>query len=234
MALIFADRVQETTSTTGTGSLALGGALTGFQTFNAMMANNDTCYYSLNDGLGGWEIGLGTYQDTDTLARTTVLKSSNSDALVNFAAGTKTVFLTFPAFRAQYHPVILVSPTIAVTGNTEYYTVVPESGKLVAAMISPLAALATSDTNYVTWSIINLGQTGAGTTGMLAASDANTTKVTGGTALAANTKRALTIHGTAANLLVTAGDRLLIRAAVTGTLANTVTIPVYMLTFTGA
>jgi len=66
---------------------------------------------------------------------------------------------------------------------------------------------------------------------MLAASDANTTKSTGGTALAANTKRALTLTATGADLIVAAGDRLRCRAAATGTLANTVTFPVWQLTF---
>lgn len=77
----------------------------------------------------------------------------------------------------------------------------------------------------------NLGQAGAGTTVMLAATDANTTKATGGTALSANTKRSLTLNATAANLVVAAGDRLLIRAAATGTLAGAVTVPAYMLRF---
>jgi hypothetical protein len=66
---------------------------------------------------------------------------------------------------------------------------------------------------------------------MLAATDANTTKSTGGTALTANARRVLSLNGTAANLVVAAGDRLRIRAAATGTLANTVTFPVYMLNF---
>lgn len=233
--LIFSDRVQETTATTGTGSLALGGAMTGFMTFNMMMANNDTCYYLIDGGTtGAWELGLGTYTDTDTLARTTVLKSSNSDSLVNFAAGTKNVFLTFPAFRVQYHPITVISATIATTGNTDNYIIVPETGKLSSVVMSPLVALAVSDTNYITWSITNLGQDGSGSTVMLAADASNTTKTTGGSALAVNTKRTMTVHGTAANLNVTAGDRLLIRAAATGTLANTVTVPVYLLTFTGA
>jgi hypothetical protein len=66
---------------------------------------------------------------------------------------------------------------------------------------------------------------------MLAATDANTTKSTGGTALTANARRVLSLNGTAANLVVAAGDRLRIRAAATGTLANTVTFPVYLLNF---
>jgi len=61
----------------------------------------------------------------------------------------------------------------------------------------------------------------------------NTTRATGGAAIAANTKKSLTVHGTAANVAVTAGDRLLVRAAATGTLANTVTFPTYILRFTG-
>jgi hypothetical protein len=91
--------------------------------------------------------------------------------------------------------------------------------------------LAASNTDYITFSITNLGTTGSGTAAMLAATDANTTKATGGTALTANAVRSLALNGTAANLVVAAGDRLLIRAAATGTLANTVTFPVYNLAF---
>ena len=79
-----------------------------------------------------------------------------------------------------------------------------------------------------------MGNTGAGSAAMLAATDANTTKATGGTALTANALRNLTLNGTAANLVVAAGDRIRARAAVTGTLANTVTFPVYNLIYTVA
>lgn len=112
--------------------------------------------------------------------------------------------------------------TIATTGNTDAYVVAPCTGRLVDIHTST-AALAASDTNYVTFSVTNLGQAGAGSAAMLAATDANTTKATGGTALAAQTKRTLTKSGTAANLEVTEGDTLRIRAAATGTLAGTVT-----------
>lgn len=119
--------------------------------------------------------------------------------------------------------------TIATTGNTDLYLIVDRAGVLTGVDFSGVDALATSDTNYITFSITNLGQSGAGSTAMLAASDANTTKATGGTAIAANTKRALTVHATAANLAVAAGDRLRIRAAATGTLANTVTFAAFLL-----
>ena len=125
------------------------------------------------------------------------------------------------------------SATIATTGNTDAYVIVPETGTLDSVDFSAIDALAAHDTNFITFSIANLGQAGAGSTAMLAATDANTTKATGGAALAANTKRSLTPHGTAANLVVTAGDRLLIRAAASGTLAGAVTGPVYTLRFSG-
>lgn len=115
--------------------------------------------------------------------------------------------------------------SIATTGNTDEYLIVPKSGTLAAAYFSSLAALATSDTNYVTFSITNLGQAGAGTAAMLAAADANTTKATGGSALAANTKRTLTLTSTTADKAVVEGDRLLVRFAATGTLAGAVTRP---------
>ena len=113
--------------------------------------------------------------------------------------------------------------TIATTGNADAYMLAPFAGILTSVDFSGIDALAANDTNYITFSITNLGQAGAGSTAMLAATDANTTKATGGTAIVANGKRSLTLNGTAANLVVAAGDRLLIRAAATGTLANTVT-----------
>lgn len=134
---------------------------------------------------------------------------------------------------AARKPIQVVSASIATTGNTDNYVIVPETGTLDSVDFSSLAALTANDSNYITFSITNLGQAGAGSTAMLAATDANTTKSTGGTGLSANTKRSLTLHGTAANLAVTAGDRLLIRAAATGTLAGAVTVPVYLLRFTG-
>jgi hypothetical protein len=124
--------------------------------------------------------------------------------------------------------------TIATTtgGTNDVFMIAPAAGVLSSALFSGVDVLAANDTNYITFGITNLGQAGAGTAAMLAATDANTTKATGGTALAANTVRSLTLNGTAANLVVAAGDRIRIRATVSGTLANTVTFPVYRLTFT--
>jgi len=124
------------------------------------------------------------------------------------------------------------SATIATTGNADAYIIVDAAGVLTSARFSGTDALAASDTNYITFTITNLGTTGSGTATMLAAADANTTKATNGSAIAANALRTLTLNTTAANLVVAVGDRLRVRAAVTGTLANTVTFPVYNLTFT--
>jgi hypothetical protein len=101
MALVLADRVQETTTTTGTGSVTLGGAVLGYQSF-AVVGNGNTTFYTIADqGGANWEVGIGTYSTTGpTLARTTVLASSNSGSLVNFTAGTKTVFVTYPAEKS--------------------------------------------------------------------------------------------------------------------------------------
>jgi hypothetical protein len=117
--------------------------------------------------------------------------------------------------------------SIATTGDTDEYVIAKKSGSLIGVDFSSLAALAANDTNYVTFEITNLGQAGAGSVAMLAATDPNTTKATGGSALVANSKRQLVLHGTAANLVVVEGDRLRIRAAATGTLAGAVTRPVW-------
>lgn len=103
MALQQADRVKETTTTTGTGALALGGAMVGFQAFSAVCSVGDTCYYAIQavdaigNPAGAWETGLGTYSSSNTLTRTTVLASSNAGAAVSFAAGTKQVWIDIPA-----------------------------------------------------------------------------------------------------------------------------------------
>ena len=104
MALLLSDRVLETSTTTGTGTFALAGAVAGFQSFSAGVGDGHTTYYTITDGTSGaWEVGIGTYTLAgSTLSRTTVLASSNSGALVNFAAGTKSVFTTLPAKSAVY------------------------------------------------------------------------------------------------------------------------------------
>jgi len=101
MALVLNDRVLETSTTTGTGSFTLAGAPSGFQTFATGMAVGSTTYYCIVNTTGNeWEVGLGTLSGSTVLARTTVYVSSNSGSAVNFSAGTKNVFCTYPASRS--------------------------------------------------------------------------------------------------------------------------------------
>ena len=104
MALVLNDRVKETTTTTGTGTFTLAGAVTGFETFGTGIGNSNTTYYAVTlPGTAEFEVGLGTLSsDSSTIARTTVISSSNSDNAVNFSAGTKTIFCTLPASKAVF------------------------------------------------------------------------------------------------------------------------------------
>jgi hypothetical protein len=101
MALVLKDRVKETSTTTGTGTFTLAGASTGYQSFS-VIGNGNTTYYAIYlQGGSEWEVGIGTYTSSGTtLARTTVLASSNSGSAVNFSAGIKEVFVTLPADKS--------------------------------------------------------------------------------------------------------------------------------------
>ena len=103
MALVLADRVRETSTTTGTGTITLAGAVYGYQSFSAVGNANQTYYTIFDQTSGDWEVGIGTYTSSGTtLSRTTVLSSSNSGSLVPFGAGTKDVFVDYPAGRSVY------------------------------------------------------------------------------------------------------------------------------------
>ena len=102
MALVIKDRVKETTTTTGTGTYTLAGAEVGFQSFSAI-GDGNTTYYSVTNTAGNWEVGIGTYTASGTtLARTTILSSSNSNNAVDWATGEKLIFVTQPSSKASY------------------------------------------------------------------------------------------------------------------------------------
>jgi hypothetical protein len=103
MALVLKDRVKETSTTAGTGTLTLAGAAAGFQSFSAI-GNGNTTYYAIVDSTAGtWEVGIGTYTSSGTtLSRDTVLSSSNSGSLVTFSANSKDVFVTYPSEKSVY------------------------------------------------------------------------------------------------------------------------------------
>lgn len=103
MALVVKDRVKETTTTTGTGTVTLGGTFAGYQEFS-VIGNSNSTFYAIVDGAAGtWEVGIGTYTSSGTtLSRATVLESSNAGSLVSFGAGSKDVFCTYPAEYAVF------------------------------------------------------------------------------------------------------------------------------------
>ena len=112
MAFVLNDRVKETSTSTGTGTINLAGAETGFETFvSGVGTTNNTLYCISHDGTNEFEVGIGTVTDAspDTLSRDTIISSSNSDNAVAFTAGTKTVFCTYPAKRA---------PSASMTAST--------------------------------------------------------------------------------------------------------------------
>jgi hypothetical protein len=115
MALVLADRVNETTTTAGTGTITLDGAVSNYQSFAVIGNGNQTYYTIFHQTLSEWEVGIGTYTSAGTLlSRDTVLSSSNSNNLVNFSAGTKNVFCDYPAGKAVYED---VENNVTVAGN---------------------------------------------------------------------------------------------------------------------
>ena len=125
MSIVLADRVKETTTTTGTGTVDLAGAATGYQGFVAGAGDAAVVYYAIVGQAGGgaageWETGIGTVTDaaTDTLSRTTILSSSNAGAGVDFSAGTKDVFLTLPA-KAPVTLTEVITPSSAATADID-------------------------------------------------------------------------------------------------------------------
>lgn len=121
MAFVVKDRVKETTTTTGTGTVTLAGAVTGFQSFSVIGNANTTYYVIVDSAAGAWEVGVGTYTASGTtLSRDTILESSNSGSAVNFGAGSKDVFVSYPAERAVFtsDAQTLTNKTIAFADNT--------------------------------------------------------------------------------------------------------------------
>jgi hypothetical protein len=123
MTLVLADRVKESSASTGTGNIVLSGASVGFQTFSSAIGNGNTTYYTIADQNGAnWEVGIGTYTSSgNILARDTVLSSSNSGNLVNFTSGSKDVFVTLPAERAVTTGALQILTHAATTVSVAVY-----------------------------------------------------------------------------------------------------------------
>ena len=119
MAFVLNDRVKETTTSTGTGTINLAGAADTFETFVAGIGTTNTCFYCISHQTANeFEVGIGTVTDAspDTLSRDTIISSSNSDSAVDLSAGTKDVFCTYPASRAP--SASMLATTYVTTHNS--------------------------------------------------------------------------------------------------------------------
>ena len=147
MALVVRDRVKTTTTTTGTGTLTLGAAAAGFQAFS-VIGDGNTTYYTITDTVtGDWEVGLGTYTSSGTtLARNTVLDSSNGGSLVNFAAGSKDVFVVYPSEKAVYQD---AAGDVTVAGNITGQEMTASNGLLVHSALITISHTVPSGYNVI-------------------------------------------------------------------------------------
>ena len=228
MAFITADRVKDTSTTTGTGSITVSGAApTGYRTFSAVLSAGDTFYYCIQgQTTAEFEVGLGTYSSANVFARTTVLASSNSNSAVSFSAGTKNVFITLAATKTlQIGPssTPIAGSVPYGTGSTLAYSAVGTAGQvLTSAGASAPTWTSVSGTGTVTSVDVSGGTTGLTTSGgpitgagtiTLAGTLATANGGTGGTATptagtipyGTGTALAYSVTGTAGQVLTSGG-----------------------------
>lgn len=151
MALVLADRVLDSTTTTGTGTVTLSGvAPQGYQTFGTGIGNGNTTYYTIT-GAEEWEVGIGTYSSTGpTLTRDTVLASSNAGALVSFSAGTKDVFVTQPAERLNSYSG-LIENNASINDN---YTISTGNNAMSAGPVTVAAGKTVTVPTGSVWTVV--------------------------------------------------------------------------------
>jgi hypothetical protein len=159
MALVVKDRVRENSTTTGTGTFALSGAVSGFQTFSSAIGNGNTTYYCIVNQ-AEWEVGLGTVGG-GTLSRDTVLSSSNSGSLVTFTSGTKDVFCTYPSGKSVYRN----GSDVAVLSSTDVTTGLGYTPLNPANNLSDVSSTTTARTNLGLGSIATQASSSVAITG---------------------------------------------------------------------
>lgn len=177
MPLVVKDRVKETTTTTGTGTITLDGASSGFQSFS-VIGNGNTTYYAIV-GPTEWEVGIGTYTSSGTtLSRDTILESSNGGTAVNFSAGTKDVFCTYPAEKSVDIDTAQTLTNKTINGSNNTITNVSLSTGVTGTL--PVANGGTGITSFGTGVATALGQNVTGSGGIaLTTSPSFTTPVLG-------------------------------------------------------
>jgi len=154
MALGLYDRVKETSNTAGTGTIVLLGAASGYQSF-AVLGNANTTYYTIADQVGtNWEVGIGTYYTGNvSLARTTIISSSNANAVVNFTNATHDVFITMPAETSALGgagQAIIVNQTTA----TANYTIATGTNGFSVGPITTANNVSVTIASGQTWTVI--------------------------------------------------------------------------------
>jgi len=176
MSLVLADRVRQTTTATGTGTIALDGTVEGFQTF-AVIGNNNTTYYTIAGGTQ-WEVGIGTYYG-GTLARTTII-SSSTGSTIDFAAGVKDVFVTYPAEKSVNQDAnnrVLIPYTAGTTnvgslnvgdatGHTDSGVIAGFTASEPLYLYTSLQNTSASNTSYASYAVNDGGHTAYGELGI--------------------------------------------------------------------
>ena len=212
MAFIVQDRVQETTTSDGTGTIPLAGAVTGYQSV-AVIGNLNQTYYTIADQSGSnWEVGVGTYYLANTsLARTIIISSSNANAAVTFGAGTKSVFVTYPARQAIYaDPNNLTSITNFASAN-----VAITGGTISGVTYAGLGTMANQNSNAVAITGGTISGTGITSSNVtITGGTINSTTINNGTITGANIS--------SANVVITGGT--INSVAFTGGTLNNMTI----------
>lgn len=177
MATVVDDRVQETTTTTGTGTFTLAGAKTGFQSFANIGDGNDT-YYCCTDGTD-YEVGIGTYTASGTtLTRTTILDSTNGGSAVNWSTGSRDIFCTMPAGKVVFED---SSNNISVAGLVDGRDLATDGTKLDgieanadvtdATNVAAAGALMATSSSSVELGSLGIGTAASGTTGEIRATN---------------------------------------------------------------
>ena len=160
MAFVLNDRVKETSTTTGTGAITFAGAVSGFETFSAGIGNSNTTYYVIaHQTANEFEVGFGTLDGSSaTITRTSIISSSNSDAAVDFSAGTKDVFCTLPSakislpspkeYGSSSNPIIITTKVGTKTAAHPYSGQGSSSAYFLNGLESPAIQFAGNDSSY--------------------------------------------------------------------------------------